>query len=140
MLIKRQDLVMLFDGVDVLQSCHYIKLLAETYTEKRDAKHLNVWNKTVQMMAVRALPMPTNDTFMKAFTNAEGDTDKSKQQELQAKHKFGYQSGIGELIYGMITCRPDISTVTVNCAQHSAAPADIHFQGGKHAIKYVVAT
>jgi hypothetical protein len=49
------------------------------------------------------LPMPTNQTFMKAFANVEGNTDESKQQELQAKHKFGYQSGIGELIYPVIT-------------------------------------
>eukprot|EP00804_Cyclotella_cryptica_P026909 CCRYP_019596-RA/>CCRYP_019596-RA protein AED:0.30 eAED:0.30 QI:0/0/0/1/0/0/2/0/225 len=59
---------------------------------------------------------------------------------LQQRYHFGYRNGVGELIYAMVTCRPDISTVTVKCAQHSANPAEIHYQAVKHAIKYLVAT
>jgi uncharacterized protein involved in tolerance to divalent cations len=40
----------------------------------------------------------------------------------------------------MITCRPDISTVTFNCTQKRAASTDIHFQAVKHAIKHLVST
>eukprot|EP00804_Cyclotella_cryptica_P013246 CCRYP_007032-RA/>CCRYP_007032-RA protein AED:0.39 eAED:0.39 QI:0/0/0/0.5/1/1/2/0/451 len=117
--IKRQGLVSLFNGVDVLQTRHYIKLSAETYIEKMGAKYLDMWHKEVQMMAERPLPIPTNESFLKAFNGDIGNPDETVQKELQQCFKFGYRSGVGELIYAMVTCRPDISTVMVKCAQHS---------------------
>lgn len=138
--IKRQGLVTLFNGIDILQSRNFIKLSAETYIEKMGAKYLDMWHKEVQMMAERPLPIPTNETFLKAFNGDSGDPEEKVQKELQRRFKFNYRSGVGELIYAMVTCRPDISAVTVKCAQHSTCPADIHFQAVKHAIKYLVAT
>eukprot|EP00804_Cyclotella_cryptica_P012200 CCRYP_009883-RA/>CCRYP_009883-RA protein AED:0.21 eAED:0.21 QI:0/-1/0/1/-1/1/1/0/337 len=140
MTIKRQGLVTLFNGVDILQSRNYIKISAETYIEKMGAKYLDMWHKEVQMMAERPLPIPTNESFIKAFNADSGNPDVKIQKELQQRFKFGYRSGVGELIYAMVTCRPDISAVTVKCTQHSTCPADIHFQAVKHAIKYLVAT
>eukprot|EP00804_Cyclotella_cryptica_P016569 CCRYP_020523-RA/>CCRYP_020523-RA protein AED:0.25 eAED:0.37 QI:0/0/0/1/1/1/2/0/309 len=138
--IKRQGLVSLFNGIDVLQSRHYIKLSAETYIKKMGAKYLDMWHKEVQMMAERPLPIPTNESFLKAFNGAVGTVDDKIQKELQQRFGFGYRNGVEELIYAMVTCRPDISAVTVKCTQHSACPTDIHFQAVKHAIKYLVAT
>ena len=138
--IKRQGLVTLFNGVDILQSRNYIKISAETYIEKMGSKYLEMWHKEVQMMAERPLPIPTHESFIKAFNADSGNPDVKIQKELQQWFKFGYRSGVGELIYAMVTCRPDISAVTVKCAQHSTCPAEIHFQAVKHAIKYLVAT
>jgi hypothetical protein len=138
--IKRQGLVTLFNGVDILQSRNYIKISAETYIEKMGSKYLEMWHKEVQMMAERPLPIPTHESFLKAFHADTGNPDVKVQKELQQRFKFGYRSGVGELIYAMVTCRPDISAVTVKCAQHSTCPAEIHFQAVKHAIKFLVAT
>lgn len=104
------------------------------------AKYLEMWNTEVQMMMERPLPIPTNESFLKAFNGEVRDTDRKTQKELQQRFKFGYRKGVGELIYAMVTCCPDISTVRVKCAQHCANPADIHFHAVKHAIKYLVAT
>eukprot|EP00804_Cyclotella_cryptica_P004273 CCRYP_013474-RA/>CCRYP_013474-RA protein AED:0.28 eAED:0.28 QI:0/-1/0/1/-1/1/1/0/231 len=102
--IKRQGLVSLFNGVDVLQSRHYIKLSAETYIEKMGAKYLDMWHKEVQMMAERPLPIPTNESFLNAFNSNIRGADEKIQKELQHRFKFGYRSGVGELIYAMVTC------------------------------------
>ena len=138
--IKRQGIVTLFNGIDIQQSRHYIKISAETYIEKMGAKYLELWHKEVPLMAERPLPIPTHESFVKNFHNTVGDNDPDMLRALQQRYHFGYRNGVGEVIYAMITCRPDMSTVTVKCAQHSANPAEIHFQAVKHAIKYLVAT
>ncbi|KAL7489869.1 hypothetical protein ACHAW6_016196 [Cyclotella cf. meneghiniana] len=138
--IKRQGMVTLFNGIDIQQTRHYIKISAETYIEKMGTKYLELWHKEVPMTAERPLPIPTHEAFLKAFQQAEGDNDPTTMATLQQRYHFGYRNGVGELIYAMVTCRPDISTVTVKCAQHSANPAEIHYQAVKHAIKYLVAT
>ena len=103
-------------------------------------KYLELWHKEIPLTAERPLPIPTHESFLKTFHQAVGDKDPKTIATLQQQYKFGYRNGVGELIYAMVTCRPDISTVTVKCAQHSANPAEIHFQAVKHAIKYLVAT
>lgn len=47
---------------------------------------------------------------MKAFDSAAGDPTESVQKALETEYKFAYRSGIGEIIYAMVTCRPDVST------------------------------
>jgi hypothetical protein len=90
------------------------------------AKYLAEWGKYFLQVADRPLPIPTNESFLKAFGKAEGDSDPQAQTKLKNTFKFGYRNGIGELIYAMVTCRPDISTAVVRCAQVSACPAEIH--------------
>eukprot|EP00804_Cyclotella_cryptica_P030736 CCRYP_009176-RA/>CCRYP_009176-RA protein AED:0.05 eAED:-0.06 QI:0/-1/0/1/-1/1/1/0/645 len=138
--IKRQGLVSLFNGIDVQQTRNYIKISAETYIEKMGSKYLELWHKEIPLTAERPLPIPTHESFLKTFHQAVGNNDPNTLATLQQRYHFGYRNGVGELIYAMVTCRPDISTVTVKCAQHSANPAEIHFQAVKHAIKYLVAT
>jgi hypothetical protein len=53
---------------------------------------------------------------------------------------FSYQSGIGELIYALVTCRPDISYAVVRCAQNSSCPVEIHYHAVKHILKYLYLT
>ena len=64
---------------------------------------------------------------MKTFLAAEGDDDPIKQAKLEKEMSFGYRSAIGELIYALVTCRPDLSYAVVRGAQNSARPHDIHF-------------
>ena len=38
-----------------------------------------------------------------------GDTDEVRINALETEYGFGYCQAIGELIYALTTCRPDIS-------------------------------
>ncbi|KAL7474540.1 hypothetical protein ACHAW6_000511 [Cyclotella cf. meneghiniana] len=138
--IKQQGMVTLFNGIDIQQLRHYIKISAETNIEKMGAKYLELWHGEVPLMAELPLPIPTHKTFIKSFNNAVWDNEPDTQKTLQQQYNFGYRNGVGEPIYAMVTCHPGISTVTVKCAQHSANPAKIHFQAIKHDIKYLVTT
>lgn len=137
--LKRMGKVTMFNGIDVLQTRDYIKISVQTYLERICEKHLRNW-MNLHKMPNRPTPLPTRDEFMKSFLSAIGSKDEKVQAELAKKYTFGYRSGIGELIYAMITCRPDLSYATVAAAQHSANPAECHYNGVRHILKYAYLT
>ena len=53
---------------------------------------------------------------------------------------FSYRQAIGELIYALVTCRPDISFACIKLSQYSAKPASIHFEAVKRIYQYLHAT
>ncbi len=71
---------------------------------------------------------------------AIGFTDPNKQQELATKMQIQYKGGIGELIWAMTMCRPDIAFTSVKLSQSNSAPAEHHYHGLKHAIWCVYIT
>ena len=46
---KRQGLLDMFNGVDVVQTKHYIKLDCHTYIEKLSAKYLATWMNKISL-------------------------------------------------------------------------------------------
>ena len=54
--------------------------------------------------------------------------------------QLSYRAGVGELIWAMTTCRPDIAFASVKLSQSNSAPHNIHYHGLKHTIKYLYAT
>jgi hypothetical protein len=77
---------------------------------------------------------------MKALQTKEGDPDPVVQRALEKKMGFSYQSGIGQLVYAMVCCRPDLSFATVKLSQHNTCPGRVHFEGVRHALKYLYQT
>jgi len=75
---------------------------------------------------------------MKTFLSAVGDSSTIK--DLESRMRFSYRSGVGELIYALVTCRPDISHAVVRCAQNCIHPHEIHFHAVKHILKYLYLT
>ena len=53
---------------------------------------------------------------------------------------FGYRQAIGELVYPMTICRPDISAAVIKLSQYSAKPAKCHYQALKQVFVYLKAT
>ena len=137
--LKRMGLVTLFNGMDVTQTADYIKLSCSTYIDKIMPKHLTAWMSDHDI-STRPTPLPSNKTFMTSFLNSKGDPDPAAQSKLSKEMKISYRSAIGELIYAMTTCRPDIAYATVRAAQYSTSPAAIHYHGVRHILKYLHAT
>jgi hypothetical protein len=77
--LKRMGLVTLFNGMDITQSRHYIKLHCTTYIERICEKYLNDWLKDAKISADRPLPFPTRDEFLKQLLEEVGDPDLTKQ-------------------------------------------------------------
>jgi hypothetical protein len=101
---------------------------------------LQTWLQKVPLSENRPTPLPTDPTWIKKFNAATGLSDPKEQHQLAAKMEIKYKGGVGELIWAMTTCRPDISYTSVKLSQSNSAPAEIHFHGLKHAIRYVYIT
>ena len=139
--LKRMGLVTLFNGVDVTQTRDYIKLSVETYINKILPKYLeSPIHLRVDDFRARGTPLPSRQTFERDFINTHGDPDTAAQEELAKKMGFRYRSAVGELIYAMVTCRPDLSYGVMRASQANSCPAEIHYNGVKHMLKYLYNT
>eukprot|EP00804_Cyclotella_cryptica_P013123 CCRYP_002393-RA/>CCRYP_002393-RA protein AED:0.39 eAED:0.38 QI:0/0/0/1/1/1/3/0/907 len=136
--IKRQGLLTLFNGLDVLQSRWYIKISVETYLTKTLLPYFNDWLDVPS----KPLPVPlgTNEKFHAELYKAKGNPDAKVQAILAKQMHFGYRKAIGELIWPMTTCRPDLSQSVMKCASASAAPTETHYNAVKSIFRYLAAT
>jgi hypothetical protein len=117
--VKQQGLLMLYNGLDIHQTCNYIKLLFELYVDKICQSHTsNRWMKTYHILDCPT-PLPTTQNFMKTLQDNKGNSDPVVQQTLEKKMGFSHRSGIGQLVYPMVCCHPDLSFATVKLSQYN---------------------
>ena len=137
--LKRMGLVTLFNGIDVKQTRDWIKISVETYIDRIMVKHLSAWMTGVESFT-RPTPLPSRRDFLRRFLSDLGDDDDVVQTALAKSNHFTYRSGVGELIYAYITCRPDLAYGVVRASQFNTCPAQIHYDGVKHMLKYLYRT
>ena len=135
--VKRQEYLDMYNRIVVLQTQHYIKLSFRSFVDKVFEHHLSTWMKSAYPRPVRSTPLPTNATFMNKFNSTTGDPDPLVQQKLAMTMQLNDRSGVGELIWAMTTCRPDLAFTSVKLSQSNSYPHKIHFHGLKHALKYL---
>ena len=140
MSIKIKDLGSLtrYNGVDVLQTRHFIKLHNPTYIKK--IIHEHKWMIDDQHVPSHPTPMSDDREYMRKIETATPPPTEQEQRQLQVNMKFNYRQAIGELIYAMVTCRPDISFPLIKLSQHSANPAQIHYEAVVNIFRYLHAT
>lgn len=138
--IKRQGLLDMFNGVDVVQTRHYIKVDCHTYIDKFCAKYLNTWMHKVPLSKTRPTPLPSDADWLQNFNMAVGSDNPKDLAALETSMHIKYRGGVGKLIWAMTTCRPDISFTSVKLSQSNSRPAEIHYHGLKHAIRYLYIT
>ncbi len=138
--LKQMGLVTLFNGMDITQTRHYVKIHCTTYINHIWEKYLSDWMADSKVSADCPLPLPSKESSLKEFTDIIGDADPKTQSALKGKHHVGYRNLIGELMYAIVTCWPNISFATVKCAQSSAAPTHIHRKAGKSVMRYLYST
>jgi hypothetical protein len=120
--LKRQGLLIMFNGINVTQTRDYIKIDCHTYADKFCKKYLHTWLQKVPLTENRPTPLPTDPTWIKKFNAAVGPSDPKEQQQLAARMEVKYKGGVGELIWAMTTCRPDISYTRVKLSQSTPLP------------------
>jgi hypothetical protein len=138
--LKCQGLVNMFNGINVVQTKHYIKISCQSYITKFCEKYLDTWLGKTPLTENRPTPLPTDPTWLKKFNAAVGMPDLNVQKELSRKMQIKYKAGVGELIWTMTTCRPDVAFTSVKLSQSNSAPAEHHYHGLKHAIRYMYIT
>ncbi len=51
--------------------------------------------------------------------------------------QLNYHAGVGELIWAMTNCHPDLAFASIKLSQSNSCPHKIHYHGLKHALKYL---
>ena len=138
--LKQQGLLDMFNGINVIQARDYIKIDCHTYIDKFCAKYLDTWLNKVPITENRPTPLPIDATWIKKFNSGIGPSDPNEQSALATKMQVKYKVGVGELIWAMTTCCPDIAFTSVKLLQSNSAPAEHHYHGLKHAIRYIYIT
>ena len=124
-------LIKKFNGVNILQSRHYIKVSCEDYLTKILETH--AW--TNLMAANLPVPMRSDTVYQRQLETAIRPETNSDQQHMQRQMGFSYRMATGELIYALVTARPEVSFAITKLTQYGSNPALIHY----HAVKTVFA-
>jgi hypothetical protein len=138
--MKRQGFLDMYNGIDIIQTRFYIKLTCITYINKICDKYLSSWIRNFTTTDIRPTPFPTDPNRLKNFNAATGNPDPKIQANLAKTTGLSYRSGVGEMIWAMTTCRPDVAFASVKLSQANCCPHDHHFHGLKHALKYLYST
>jgi hypothetical protein len=138
--IKRQGLLDMFNGINVVQTKHYIKINCHTYIDKFCYKYLDTWLNKVPLSDNHPTLLPTDSTWLKKFNAAIGPNNPKEQAALKTLMQIKYRAGVGELIWAISTCQPDITFTSVKLSQSNSTPTKHHYHGLKHAIRYLYMT
>jgi hypothetical protein len=125
-----------FNGMDVQQTRHYIKLSCEKYIDKIIEHH--GWQN--EKHANKPIPMRNDSTYLASLELTDGTDDIKEQQELEKQMGFKYRQVIGEAIFAMTLCRIDIAPAVIKLSQYSSQPAKCHYLALKHLMVYLNAT
>ena len=136
--IKDLGLLNRYNGVDITQSKYYVKISNKHYIDK--LLNEQGWLLNDNKTSNQSIPITNETTFHQCVENAIPPTNEKDIQQLQLEMGFNYYQAIGELIFLMITCRPDISYPLIKLSQYSNKPAEEHYQCVKQLFQYVKAT
>ena len=135
--IKIQGLITRFNGMDIHQTQDYVKITCEKYLHKMIQHH-----QWLQLLPTPSapIPLPADPTYIQNLEKAQTPVTETQQKQLQQQMGFSYRQVIGELLYPMVKCRPDIAFHTTKLSQYMANPASEHYQALIHLCQYVAAT
>jgi deoxyuridine 5'-triphosphate nucleotidohydrolase len=136
--VKELGTIDRFNGIDVDQTRDYIKLYNATYIKKIMRNHPWLLDDEFPP-ATFPLPMKSDSLFARKIEEAD-PLSPDEQLRLETELGFTYRQAVGELIYALVTCRPDISFACIKLSQYSAAPARCHYSALKDVFRYLKAT
>ena len=132
---REKSYVTRHNGIDIDQTRWFIKVHCKTYIEKI------CQSKTFSFDNIHSKPLPLNsDKEFMSKLETSGSTDAQQIRHLEDKYGFKYRTATGELIFAMVTCRPDIGFAVMKLSQFNNSPADAHFSAIQDVYRYLFAT
>lgn len=111
-----------------------------TYLCRVLAQHDWLTGDTPSRAAAHPLPMSPDSAYLRRLDEAAPPPTDSARRTLKTKMGFSYHQGINELIWAMVTCRPNIFFAAVKLSQYSVTPAREHYIAVKNVFRYLRAT
>jgi len=122
--LKNLGRVTRFNGVEIEQTKNFVRIHNTQYIEKILKRH--GWLNDTYKSSKHPIPMRSDSKYLYLVENAKGPTEDNERQRLEIKMGFNYRQALGEILYTMATCRPDISISTTKLLQYSQNPAEEH--------------
>jgi hypothetical protein len=110
--------------MDIHQTRYYVKLTCEKYLIKMVKGHEDL----LQHIPVNAVPLPADSAYIRELENASLPATMTEKLELKEQMGFNYRQVIGEIIFPMMKCQPDIAPYAIKLSQYMENPAREHYQ------------
>ena len=136
--MKHLGIIDRFNGIDIDQTQDYIKVHNKTLLAK--ILKSRKWYTDTEKQPVNPLPMRDDNAYIKILDTAQGPVEEDKKQELEDEMGFSYRGALGEALFAMITCRPDISFAIIKLSKFANSPAREHYVALKKVFRYLRAT
>ena len=133
--MKKLGVVNRYNGIDIEQSNDYIKVHNTTYLTKVLKAH--EWLNDSSQTPLNPTPMRDDSTYQKILDNAVGPTSEEEKFALHQEMNFSYRQALGEALFAMVTCRPDISFAIIKLAKFANSPAKEHYIALKNVFRYL---
>ena len=134
--IKYLGILQMFNGMDILQTKHYIKIHCATYIQRIIQQHK--WYESSP--TPYPIPYPADNAYSKNIDTANPPEAPTEQLRLSKHYHMHYRQIIGEIIWPMVKCRPDISFHITKLSQFMANPAEAHYQALRRIGSYLAQT
>ena len=124
------------NGIDILQSDMFIRVHCKTYIEKICD------NKPFSFTHIHQKPIPLqcDKDFIAKLETEPGSKDPQRIHDLEKQYGFKYRTATGELIFAMVTCRPDIAFAVMKLSQFNNCPTETHFDAISDIYRFLYST
>ena len=122
--------------MNIDQTRDYVRLHSTRFIDKIFAA--NTWiGDSPRARIDRPVPMNCSSDTLRILDSAPVPTSDSERESLQCSMGFTYRKAIGELIWAMVTCRPDLSFAVIKLSQFSNNPGRIHYNHVRQMFRYL---
>ena len=135
--VKHLGLIDRFNGLDIHQTRYYVKITCEKYLYKMIKSHDWLIKGPVPTNPV---PLPADNAYIKRIEEAIVPESVAAKQKLKEDMGFNYRQLIGEIIFPMMKCRPEISPHAIKLSQYMENPAAEHYSAVRDLVAYLAAT
>ena len=132
--LKRLGTLSMYNGLNIHQSRHYIRVSCETYLTKILQGH--GWFEESHKKSVKT-PVNYDTQHIRDIETTQGPEDDLMKAQLQQEQGFSYRQALGELLFAAVTCRPDIFHSVIKLSKFSTKPAAIHYHALKRIFRYL---
>jgi hypothetical protein len=128
-----------YNGLDVHQTSHYIKLSCEVYLRRILQTH--GWETPAARESDRPDCVPLSPDTMSSLALLSGPEETHPDHAaLERRLGFGYRQVLGELTYAYVICRLDIGFAVTFLARFALAPHHDHYVALKNVVRYLRST
>jgi len=125
-----------YNGIDVLQTCDYIKLHCESYIDKVLLSH--GWSQPSPSVSAHHDIIPLSLDTVSCLHDLIGPPEHTKEHtEVEESTKFSYCSLLGELLYSFIVIHVKIRNAIQFLSKFSSSPHLDHYMALKSICKYL---